>query len=70
VPGAVDMVVIFRPSDQAGPFVDEAAARPERPAIWLQEGIRADPEVAAARAAGITAVQDLCTYLVHRALGG
>lgn len=70
VPGAVDMVVIFRPSAEAGRFVEEAAARPERPAIWLQQGIRADEEIAAARAAGITAVQDLCTYLVHRALDG
>jgi uncharacterized protein len=68
VPGAVDMVVVFRPSAEAGRFVEEAAARPERPAIWLQQGIRADEEIAAARAEGITAVQDLCTYLVHRAL--
>ena len=70
VPDAVDMVVIFRPSAEAGGFVAEAAARPERPAIWLQEGIRADEEIAAARAAGLTAVQDLCTYRVHRALPG
>ena len=68
VPGEVDMVVIFRPSAEAGRFVEEAATRPERPAIWLQEGIRADEEIAAARAAGLTAVQDLCTYVVHRAL--
>lgn len=68
VPGKLDMVVIFRPSTEAGGFVKAAAARPERPAIWLQQGIRADEEVAAARAAGITAVQDLCTFLVHRAL--
>ena len=70
VPGELDMVVIFRPSAEAGAFVEQAAARPERPAIWLQEGIRADAEVGAARAAGITAVQDLCTYVVHRALLG
>jgi hypothetical protein len=64
----VDLVVIFRPSDQAGPFVAEAAARPERPAIWLQQGIRADPEIRAAREAGSIAVQDMCSYRVHRAL--
>jgi uncharacterized protein len=68
VPGQLDMVVIFRPSAEAGAHVREAAGRPERPAIWLQEGIRADEEVAAARADGITAVQDLCTFKVHRAL--
>jgi predicted CoA-binding protein len=68
VPGAVDMVMIFRPSDQAGAFVREAAARPERPSIWLSEGIRADADVGAARAQGITAVQDLCAYKAHKTL--
>ena len=64
----VDMVVVFRPSDQAGAFVDEAAARPEEPAIWLQEGILAPEAAARARAAGRLVVQDLCSYKVHRAL--
>jgi len=68
VPDPLDMVVVFRPSDVAGAFVQAAAARPERPAIWLQKGIRADAEIAAARALGITAVQDLCAFEVHRAL--
>lgn len=64
----VDMVVVFRPSEDAGAIVAQAAGRAERPAIWLQEGIRADEEARAARAAGLTVVQDLCTYKVHRAL--
>jgi len=64
----VDMVVVFRPSAEAGAVLREAAARPERPAIWLQEGIRADAEAATAREAGLLVVQDLCTYKVHRAL--
>lgn len=68
VPGPLDMVMIFRPSEQAGEFVRAAAARPERPAIWLSEGIRADADVEAARARGITAVQDLCAYKVHKAI--
>jgi len=65
---AVDMVMVFRPSGQAGPFVAEAAQRKERPAIWLQEGIRADNEARAAREAGLVVVQDLCAYKVHRAI--
>jgi predicted CoA-binding protein len=69
VPGEVDLVMIFRPSDQAGRFVREALARPERPAIWLSEGLRADAEIARARSEGVTAVQDLCAYKVHTALG-
>jgi predicted CoA-binding protein len=68
VPGEVDLVLIFRPSDQAGAFVREALARPERPAIWLSEGIRADLEIAGARSEGVTAIQDLCAYKVHAAL--
>ena len=66
----VDMVLIFRPSDQVAPFVRAAAARPERPAIWLPEGVRDDVAAAAARATGIVVVQDLCIYRVHRAMGG
>jgi hypothetical protein len=68
VPAPVDLVLVFRPSDEAGRFVDEAVARPDQPAIWLQSGIRADEEIAAARAAGRLAVQDLCAFRVHRAL--
>ena len=68
VPGPLDIVMIFRPSDQAGAFVRAAAARPEHPAVWLSEGIRVDAEIATARADGITAVQDLCAYKAHRAL--
>ncbi|HSH75690.1 MAG TPA: CoA-binding protein [Longimicrobiales bacterium] len=70
VPAAVDLVLVFRPSSEAGAFVAEAMRRPERPAIWLQQGIRADAEIGAARADDIVAVQDLCVFLVHRALPG
>ena len=64
----VDMVLVFRPSAEAGDVLTEAAGRPERPAIWLQEGIRADAAAAAARADGLTVVQDLCIFKAHRAL--
>lgn len=68
VPEPVDLVLIFRPSEVAGAFVEEAMRRPEEPVIWLQTGIRAEPEVEAARAAGRTVVQDLCIFRVHRVL--
>jgi predicted CoA-binding protein len=64
----VDLVLLFRPSEQVGPFVRQAAARAERPVIWLQEGIRSDAEALEARAQGLTVVQDLCIYKVHRLL--
>jgi predicted CoA-binding protein len=66
--GPVDMVLVFRPSEEAATVVEAAMNREERPVIWLQEGIRADEAVETARARGLTVVQDLCTYKVHKAL--
>lgn len=64
----VDLVLVFRPSEQAGPVVRQGMERPEAPPIWLQEGIRADEETRRARNEGRTVVQDLCIFKVHRAL--
>lgn len=64
----IDMVVVFRPSDEAASVAEAAMKRPERPAIWLQKEIRADEVAKKARELGITVVQDMCTYEVHKAL--
>jgi predicted CoA-binding protein len=68
VPEPVDLVLVFRPSAEAATIVDAAMHREERPAIWLQEGIRADEAANRARARGLTVVQDLCAFRVHQAL--
>jgi len=68
--GPVDMVQIFRPSAEAGPIMRQAAARPEKPVIWLQEGIRDDDVAAELREQGVTVVQDMCFYRVHRSAHG
>lgn len=65
----VDMVLVFRPSDEAGEVVRAAMTRPEEPYIWLQEGIRNDEAAREARELGRSVVQDLCIYKVHRAFG-
>lgn len=65
---AVDMVLVFRPSADAGGVINDASARAEQPIIWLQEGIRADAEAAVARLSGLTVIQDLCFFQVHRAI--
>lgn len=65
----LDIVLVFRPSQEAGAVVQQAAARPEKPAVWLQEGILAPEATARARAKGIVVIQDLCIFKVHRALG-
>lgn len=64
----VDMVLIFRPPEEAAKIAEAALRREERPIIWLQKGIRADGVAAIARGLGFTVVQDLCTYEVHKAL--
>ena len=68
IPDAVDLVLIFRPSEEAGSFVEAAMARAEEPAIWLQTGIRSPVEVEVARRDGRVVVQDLCIFRVHRTL--
>ena len=62
--------IIFRPSEDVGPFLRAAAARPEHPIVWLPEGVKDEGAAAEARARGVTVVQDLCIYRVHRAMGG
>lgn len=66
----VDLVLVFRPPEEAAAVIRQAAKRPERPVIWLQEGIRDDEAAQEARARGLTVVQDLCIFKVHRALAG
>jgi predicted CoA-binding protein len=64
----VDMVLVFRPAEEAARIADVALARAEKPVIWLQEGIRADEVAARARVEGVRVVQDLCSYKVHKVL--
>ncbi len=66
----VDMVLVFRPSEEAARVAEEALARPERPVIWLQEGIQADEVARRGRQEGVRVVQDLCTYKVRKAMEG
>lgn len=66
----VDIVLVFRPSDEAEKVLEEAAARPEDPVIWLQEGIFGGEAARRVRAEGKTVIQDLCIYQSHRALYG
>lgn len=64
----VDMVLVFRPSEEAAEIARTALGRDEKPVIWLQEGIRADDVAKRAREEGVTVIQDLCAFKVHKAL--
>jgi predicted CoA-binding protein len=65
VPGPVDMVNVFRRSEDVAPHVDDIlAAKPK--AVWMQSGIRNDQAAQRFAEAGIKVVQDRCLMVEHR----
>ncbi|MDD2925903.1 CoA-binding protein [Rhodoferax sp.] len=61
---ALDLVDVFRNSEDVPPVVDEALALGLQ-ALWLQLGIVHDAALARARGAGMVAVQDHCLKVEH-----
>lgn len=55
----VDIVVVFRPSAEAGAVV-EAAIESDAPAVWLQSGITSASGRQHAEQAGVHYVEDRC----------
>jgi len=68
VPGDVDVVDVFRPSEEVAGIVDEVIERNDVEALWLQLGIRDDEAAARAREAGVEVVQDRCIKVEHQRL--
>jgi predicted CoA-binding protein len=68
VPGAVEVVDIFRRSELVEPVVDDAIAIGAR-AVWMQDGVVHPAAAAKARAAGLLVVMDRCMLRDHRRLG-
>lgn len=68
--GRVDVVNVFRPSDEVPGIVDEALARDDVKAIWLQLDIRHDEAAERAESAGLRVVQDRCMKVEHQRLSG
>ncbi len=68
VPGEIDIVDVFRPSEEVSGIVDEALDREDVTVIWLQLGIHDDDSVERAEAAGKKVVQDRCMKPEHQRL--
>ncbi|MCI4366600.1 MAG: CoA-binding protein [Thermoplasmata archaeon] len=64
----IDIVDIFRRSEQVLPVVDEALIRGVG-AIWMQLGIRNAEAAQRAAAAKVPVIEDLCIMVQHRRLG-
>lgn len=64
----IDIVDVFRPSDEVAGIIDEALARDDVKVIWLQLGIHDDEAVDRAERAGIRVVQDRCMKPEHARL--
>ena len=68
IPGPVDVVDVFRPSDQLMPVIEESIQIKPK-VIWLQEGIHNEQAEATARKAGIQVVVfNRCMLAEHQRL--
>jgi uncharacterized protein len=65
----VDMVDIFRRSDQVPPIVDQALERwPALKVIWMQIGVQNAEAAAKAEARGVTVIQNRCPKIEYQRL--
>jgi predicted CoA-binding protein len=65
VEGTIDIVDVFRPSEEVAGIVDETLERDDVKALWTQLGIRDDEAAERAEAAGLQVVQDKCLKVEH-----
>jgi predicted CoA-binding protein len=61
----IDIVEVFRPSEEVSGIVDEAVAREDVKAIWMQLDIQNDAAAERAESAGLSVVQDQCMKVQH-----
>jgi hypothetical protein len=66
----IDIVDVFRPSDEVSGIVDEVLARDDVATVWLQLNIRDDAAGERVEASGRAFVQDRCIKVEHGRLVG
>jgi hypothetical protein len=66
VPGAIDLALIFRRSEEVLPLVEEAIEKGVS-AIWMQEGISSPEASQRAKKGGLRVVMDMCIYKALKA---
>ena len=67
---SIDIVDVFRPSEEVAGIVDEVLARDDGDAVWLQRNIRDDEAGERVEASGRRFVQDSCLKVEHDRLVG
>lgn len=67
VPESIDVVDVFRPSEET-PGVAEDAVAAGAKVLWLQEGISSDEAERIASEGGLEVVMDLCMGATHHRL--
>jgi hypothetical protein len=65
VPEHIDIVTIFRRSDQVLPVVQDAIVNKAK-VIWMQEGIVNEPAARLAEEHGLTVIMDRCIKVDHQ----
>lgn len=70
VPGKIDIVDIFRPSEDVPAVIESALKKEGIKVIWMQEGIYSEEAERMAREKGIEVVYNRCMLAEHKRLFG